>query len=361
MTANAKTKDLLMPNAGIDLGYFQVKIASSKETSGSGIESRKDHFPSFAPTVYLDSLAHLPRGLNNYKGVVIKINGLSHYVGEDSIRAFDSAGHTRAFNERYCLTPIYKALLLGALWRIAKSHGVKGCLTIRHLVLGLPFTTLVEHHNFVQEMAKGEHEIPSPFCASETINVVIEEAMVVAQPQGGGVSWANREGRNLIKPNDEILILDLGGGTFNWFSCNGRYQPNYKECGSLPIGTLNCSSTVLRCIKPRLVNSPEAMSRVDQALHNGGGSFELAGKSYFTSDFSNEINSLVRSAIYQMQSLVGELGVFQHILLTGGGAGLLKRICDGEFKNSHKRIRMVSDPVFANVDGFYIISQAMKA
>ena len=361
MTPASKTKHLVMPNAAIDLGFFQVKTASGRGTSKSGSEILKDIFPSFAPLIDEETRGLMSLSARTDSGVAVEVNGMSYFVGESSHRMFGSAGNTRASNERYCLTPSYKALFLGALWQIAKRHGVECSLNIKHLVLGLPLTTLVEHNGLVQEMARGTHVIPSPFSPTTSMKVTVEEAMVVAQPQGGIVSYANGEGRNLVKPQDDVLVLDMGGGTFDWFVCDGEFQPSYKVCGALPLGTLNCAAAILQSIKPTLANSPKAMNRVDMALRSNSGSFDLGGESYEIDRFTKQVNALVSGAIEQMQTKVGELGTLDHILLTGGGAGLLKRVCDEALKSSKKVIRMDPDPVYSNVDGFFIISEMATA
>lgn len=361
MTQAAKTKHLVMPNAAIDLGFFQVKTASGRGTSKSGSEILKDIFPSFAPLIDEETKGLMSLNGGADSGVVVEVDGMSYFVGESSHRMFGSAGNTRASNERYCLTPTYKALFLGALWQIAKRQGVECSLNIKHMVLGLPLTTLLEHNVFVQEMAKGTHVIPSPFSPTTSMKVTIEEAMVVAQPQGGIVSYANGEGRTIVKPHDDVLVLDMGGGTFDWFVCDGEFQPSYKVCGALPLGTLNCAAAILQKIKPTLANSPKAMNRVDVALRTGSGSFDLGGESYEIEHFTKQVDTLVGSAIDQMQSKVGEFRGLDHILLTGGGAGLLKRVCDEALKSSKKVIRMDPDPVYSNVDGFFIISEMVTA
>jgi plasmid segregation protein ParM len=346
-------------NAAIDIGFFQVKSVSRRATSEFGANTLKDIFPSFAVAIDKQTAALVSLSSRSDTGVVVDLEGISYFVGEDSIRMFGSAGILRASNERYAQTPVYQALFLGALWRISKQHGADTTLTIKHLVLGLPLTTLVDQHAFVQNMATGTHTIPSPVYAGQTLEVTIEEVAVVPQPKGSIVSYSKGEGRSIVKPEDEILVLDLGGGTFDWFVCDGRFRPSFMLCGALPFGTLNCAAFILQSINPRLVSSPKSMKIIDRALRAGCGTFSLDGESYSIEDFSKEIDSLVVHVVDQMRTQVGELGVLDHILLTGGGARILQLACGVALRDCMRVMRVDPDPVFSNVNGFFQISEMM--
>ncbi len=350
------TTHLLLPNAGIDLGFFQVKTASGRGTTRNSTEIHTNIFPSFAPTI-----ASSNKGLMALRtrddSAVVDVDGVSFFVGESSMDMIDASGHTRAFNEEYCLSPIYRALFLGALWQIAKRYGVKSSLTIKHLVLGLPITTIAEYKAVVRDKALGTHFIPCPFEPDQNIKVTIEDVLVVAQPHGRAVAYAQGEGRNKVKPDSNILVLDMGGGTFDWFVCNGRFNPNTNACGALPTGTLNCASEIMNSIKPALVNFPGSMARVDVALRAGGESFDLAGVTYKIGMYTKQVDTLIGGAIDRMRMKVGNLGSLDHILLTGGGASLLERVSERSLERFKHLIRVDPDPVYSNVKGFFVISE----
>lgn len=358
MTTNIHAR---LKHAAIDLGFYQVKLAMSRATGPLGSEIVTSMFNSYAPTVDKNQLAHMEMAKDAADGALFEVNDVAYFVGASAMNMFDATGYARVSNEKYCTTPTYKALFLGALWQLAKSRNATGGLTIDSLVLGLPFTTLIQQHVTVRDMALGEHRIPSPFKPNHQINVTVKSATVVAQPQGGAVNYANSEGRNLVKPHHKILVLDMGGGTFDWFVCNGEFQPNYALSDATPIGTLNCAAKVLDQIKPSFKNNPDLMERVDSALRLGQDEFEIGGQSYKVADYISHVEGLISKAITTMRGKVGDLDVFDHILLTGGGAELLGRFCAQSLEGRQRVIRMDSDPVFSNVKGFYIISELLEA
>lgn len=360
MTQAVKSKHLVIPNAGIDLGFFQVKVASGRGTSKTGTEIITDLFPSFASVLDAETKGMMALSFHNAGGAIVEVGGTSFFVGDAAMRMLGSTGNLRASSERYALSPTYHALFLGALWQIVKRHGVDTSLTIKHMVLGLPLTTLFEHSDAVEKMATGKHVIPSPFGSDQSMTVIVEQAMVVAQPQGGIFSYAHGAGRTSVAETDDVLVMDMGGGTFDWFLCDGKFQPSYKFCGALPTGTLNIASEILKNIKPSLINSPRAMLRVDTALRDAG-EFKLADITYKIDDFASHTRPLIEGAIDQMRSKVGELDSLNHILLTGGGARHLESACKDLLENFKGMIRIDPDPVYSNVKGFYGISETMTS
>ena len=76
-------------------------------------------------------------------------------------------------------------------------------------------------------------------------------------------------------------------------------------------------------------------------------------------DYWPTVRSLVIDALNQMKNKVGDIEVMDHILLTGGGASILDRVCKEVMADRQKVIRIDGDPVFSNVKGFFEIAEML--
>jgi plasmid segregation protein ParM len=360
MNTHAPRKHLVIQNSAIDIGFHQVKIATARKSSRGGSEIHTTLYPSFAPSILVNSFGAMNQLSGDPDGVTVLVNSVAYFVGRGSMRYMDASGTARANNDLYCKSDQYKALFLGALWHLACHHDATGSLSIRHMVLGLPFTTLLSENHFVHDLARGVHAIPSPLNPQQTIEVRVEDVNVVAQPQGAVVHFSEGEGRNLVKPDHQLLVLDFGGGTFDWFVCNGEYQPIYARCGAARLGTLKLAASICEQINPAFVQTPKAMERVDLALQRAQSKFEIGGDVYELSVFLPLVKSIISDALSQMGTKVGGLGDMDHILVTGGGANIVGRYIDTAFPGRQKVIRIDPDPVFSNVRGFFQISEMIS-
>lgn len=346
---------LILEISAIDLGFHQTKYTTGRTSSGAGAETTISaaSFPSIASSGFAGNL----NGARALDGVAIEQDGQKYFVGQSSAKLLNSTGQIRAANENYCRSPEYAALFKGALWHIARHHRVTGSLVIKHLVVGLPMTTVYENTDFLESLCIGVHDLP---CINDTagcLKVEVKKVTVVAQPQGGTVNFVlNSKGR--VKVDDQILLIDMGGGTFDWFVSEGNFQPLYELCDAANIGTLNIASHVADLIHRNLKSNQRALEDIDKALRTGAEFIEIGPNSYRVSDYWPDVCRLVMQAMGSLTNTVGNtMHTIKHVVLSGGGAALLQRVLQEKNPELAKLVRVDVDPVYANVRGFHMIAE----
>ena len=357
MTQTAK--HMVIPAAGIDIGFYTTKFTLGESLGSGGTTILVDQFPSIAPKVAHDRL-HQLANTKRLDGTTVSVEKVDHFVGKSVHSMVGPAGGVRAASDDYCQTPTYKALLLGAFFYIARHHSSPSSLVIDFLTLGLPLNTVYSHSPFVQALAEGEHTIPSPSNPDRTIKVIVRNVVVVAQPQGAMVNFTSGLG-HAVKPDQQALVLDMGGGTFDWFVCDGEFLPNYQLSGAAPIGAIACAGAICERIKPGLRSKHRILDRVDVALRTGAATVNISGVDYKMDDYWQFARSVLQEGLDQMKRHVGDLDSMDHILLTGGGASLLERVATSVLHDYSHVMVMDKDPVFSNVRGFHIISKIVAA
>lgn len=344
---------LVMPAAGIDVGFFSTKFSLGTSLTPSGTEILVDQFPSMAPC--LSGPVQALTGMAKHDGVLISIGGVNYFVGKSSPDLVNGRGGLREAIPNYSETPEYKALFMGALHYIAKQKKVAGSLTINYLTLGLPLSTVSTHSKALKAFAEAEHCIPSPVNPDEEIRVRIKNVMVVSQPQGALMNLNNKLGESV--KNARVLVLDMGGGTFDWFVTDSL-RPQDERCGAAPMGVLACASAVCDKIDPKHKSNPDVMGDIDRAMREDLPTVFVSGEEIELSGLWPAAENILRSALDQMQKKVGKLDGMKHILLTGGGAKLLEKFVPNSILSDlSKAIQMDSDPISANVRGFHQISE----
>ena len=163
---------------GIDVGYYSTKFTLGRSTTSEGQPILTDQFPSLTPSPTIRP-QDLPGALP-HDGCVIAIAGVNYFIGKSTSQLVGSSFGYRPANQAFSGSPGYKALLLGALYYIARQHKVDQVLEINELVLGLPMTTVFTHTPALAAMAKGIHTIPSPTRTGNTVEVRIHQVHVIA-------------------------------------------------------------------------------------------------------------------------------------------------------------------------------------
>lgn len=345
---------LHLPTAAIDLGFFSTKIVDETGSPGQGA-MRTDIFDSVA--IKCDAtLPRLPR-TTPLDGAVVKVGQQHFFAGKDVLAMADSTGMVRASHTDFCKSDDYKAIFLASLYYLAKHSKVSGPLSIGTLVLGLPMNTVVQHSKFVEAMAKEEHQVPCPTDPDRSIRVRVNKVLVVAQPQGALI-YSNMH--RPITAGEISLVLDMGGGTFDWFLCTG-WKANWMVSGAAGIGMLACASAVCRAIQPGLENNPVALSKVDTSLRLGTETVRLLGRDIPLAEFASAATGVLRDAIERMRKSVGDLAAVDRILLTGGGATLLQRVLAEVLPDYMGIVEVDKDPVFSNAKGFFLIGKGQTS
>jgi len=354
MIAAAKT--INVPALAVDVGFFSTKFTLGRTSNGERSEIMVSQFPSVTPRIF-NGMNNLPNAAA-LDGVLIEVEpGVSHFVGKDVLNTVKAHG-TRAVIPNFSETSGYKALFLGALFNVARHFGATTGLVIKQMVVGLPLTTLYTHHESLKTFVEGEHIIPNPSNPNGQIKVVIQHALVVAQPHGALISHGVTK---FGAPTDSTtLVLDMGGGTFDWFVSKGAV-PNHQRCGAAPIGALACATAVCDQIHPDLKDDNEILARVDLALREGAKTVKITGRDHDMQQYWPAVKGVLQDAVEQMQKSVGSLRSIDAILLTGGGAKLLAKVAADMLPDFAHLMEIDANPVESNVRGFHVIAELYSA
>ena len=343
----------ILPAIGVDVGLFSTKFTTGRrEKSTRTVEVMQ--FPSVAPRISgsMKAITAVDRLL----GVLVEVEpGALHFVGTDVYQVAPTSG-ARAVTTDYSQSNDYKALFLGALHHIANEHAVKEVLQIDTLVAGLPLSTVYTHASELVTFFKGEHKVPHPLNPDTVLPVHILNAIVIAQPQGALVAHGV-DAASSTHPDFNTLVLDMGGGTFDWFMAKG-IRPNRALSGAAPIGALACAAAICDEIKPGLKDNPDIMARVDKALHEGAEIVRLTGRDYAMEVFEPVVSRVLADAIEQMRKSVGALDSVDKILVTGGGSRLMDKAFRTVLPEYAHLLEMDRDPVASNVRGFHVIAES---
>lgn len=337
-----------IPAIAIDVGFFSTKFTTGARDNAGNVVVRL--FPSVAPRVSNSMMKAVKS--DNLDGVVIEVSdGVRHFVGRDAQNLMTTSG-SRAVTADYSKSSDYQALFLGALHQIAKESHSTGKLCIDTLVAGLPMSTVYTHAAPLQAYLVGTHRIPDPRGPDLPLEVEIKNAMVIAQPHGALISHGVTKASG---SQDITLVLDMGGGTFDWFVAKG-ITPNRALCGAAPIGALACAAAVCDEIKLGLKDNPEVIARVDNALREGLPSVQITGTRYDMDGFMPVVNRVLQDGIEQMLKSVGSLDAMDHILITGGGAKLLWAALQRALPQYTGVMAIDSEPIASNVRGFHALA-----
>lgn len=350
----------VLPEAAIDQGFFSTKIAFSTSTGKSGSVINTDQFPSWAvgSSEYATSFrTQAITGEMAHDGATVDVDGQRYFVGKSALRASTSAGGQRTAHENYSRSPQYRALFLGALYYISKHHKVSGSLTINCLCLGLPVVTYFTHKDDLRSMAMGTHEIPSPVDSGQSIKVHIKEVIVISQPQGAALNFGFKNGKRLDQ--DRIVVLDMGGGTFDWFFLD-RLTPNFIRSGATQLGVLSCVNAICDSLDPKYKSAPLVIERINDALIEGSATVRVDGYELKMDALWPAAKHILDAALAEMAKNVGNLVEVDSFLFTGGGASLLhiaSKLANSSLCSQQRKFVLDETPVYSNVCGFYRVAE----
>ncbi len=168
------------------------------------------------------------------------------------------------------------------------------------------------------------------------------------------MSYSYQLAKNIAK--EKVLVLDLGGGTFDWF-ISDCMKPNYLLCGAAPVGALACVTAVCDLLHPRYKSDPTVLNKVDIALRENAEFVLIAGTEHPLKDLWPTVRSVVKEGLEQMLIKVGSLDGMDRILLTGGGAKLLEQSAISVLSEYKQMMVIDTDPVSSNARGFHLIAQ----
>lgn len=341
--------DTCLDAAGIDVGFFATKFTCHRTPSRKEGSLITDQFPSLAPRDRGTELNFPSRQVLD--AVRIVVDDVVHIVGKD-VESYLHGFGTKAVTSDYSRSTAYKALFMGALHNIARANAVRGdAMIVKTLVGGLPLSSIGTHRDELRHFMQQTHYVPHPADRSRTLAVTVKTAAVMAQPQGALMSHHVRAGR--VDPSVRTLVLDMGGGTFDWYVATG-IKSNLVLCGAAPFGALACATAVCDQIDRDYRNSPQIMARVDQALRTNAESFQVSATTYHMSQYRPIVRGVLQDALEQMVKTVGNLREMDQILFTGGAASMLHRVCKDAYPRFEGAMKLDPDPVTANVRGFHL-------
>lgn len=351
---------ITLPVAAVDVGYFSTKYTSGRAEHKQASLIKTGSIPSICPRVAGEAAA--TAGMSALSGVVVTVNNIPHFVGPDaSLRS--SGREARAVLDDYSRSDAYKALFLGALAYICRDalppDSPVTTVEIKRLVVGLPLNTLLAQTDALREMVEGKHTVPPLLYGKEPLTVVVRSCTVVAQPQGAMISYGATSGnaQSLFKQN--MLVLDIGGGTFDWYLSHGK-KALIERCGAYPKGMLECAFAVCDRIDKSLRDDPIIVSRVDEALRENADTVMISGEQVNIAAHRGTVDAILRECLSRMLDSVKSLKSVDLILFSGGGGQRLLEVMAAMHPSRVTSMKLVHDPVFSNVRGFHLLGELLN-
>lgn len=317
----------------IDVGFGNIKY-TALDIDG---DIQCGVFPSLAPAAA--GGADLSSGLMQKRNtVVVEVNGVRYEVGKDARLAL-GAHFGRVLANDYAESDAHIALIRGALYYM-------GATEIDLLVLGLPLNTYERYRLELEAKVVGIHPVPFK---GDVQTCSIKKVKVLPQPVGSLFDFSGNNGAYMKMRSQTNLIVDVGFYTLDWVVADG-VKMNEARSGATTGGMSAALKVIAKGVAESLDADTPSIERIDEAIRKGINP-EFYGKEY---DLQNEIKKAkvqVAQDVALMLSKVGESGDISNIILTGGGADFFRSSIEKAFPRH--TIVTTTDPVFANVRGFY--------
>ncbi|MGE3342279.1 MAG: ParM/StbA family protein [Vicinamibacterales bacterium] len=329
---------------GIDVGNSHTKLAW-----GNSVEK----FPSVATR-------HVGTEVEDGSYVVtVKDHaGFPHryLVGKDAIYSRDLSAQGVARD--YCKTDQYKALFLGALHRVVAAHSHAGrptSATITSMVVGLPMANYAVDKAFLLNLSLGRHELNF---GGTAVQLDVKDVLVVPQP--AGAAFFHHLRKILTGRMHVDLVLDMGGGTFDWAVLSGGI-PEFPRCSSNLQAMHACTREVMLQISPGTVDSdPWALSELSIALGTGAPSYTHNGRAVRLEPLMPHVDRIVNSALTNMENGIKSFAGIKHIVVTGGGSRVLLPAVKKRYPDM-TIVCDVEDPMTTNVRGYLTMAKSRVA
>ena len=297
--------------------------------------------------------------MTSLSGVMVEEAGARYFEGPDA--ALRSSGlDARVTLEGYADSETYLALFRGALHYICRSvlqsQRDVTKVSIKRMVVGLPLNTLSAKAGILRQRVEGVHKVPAMPWAKDELQVEVRSCTVLAQPQGA-LFFHGGSNKEIFTQN--TLVLDLGGGTFDWFLTHGQ-KVLYERSGAYPRGTLACAFAVCDQIRKSLRDDMEIVKRVDLALRDEAPTVRIGGKSVELAPYEPAVRAIIKDCLQRMLDSVKSLDSIDLIIFTGGGSPLLHTLMLEMFPERSDTMKLDADPIYSNVRGFHLVGEAMN-
>lgn len=313
----------------IDVGYGTVKYVVADDLPNGRAECKS--FPSLAPLAVDFDLSG--GTIVKRDTLLVSADGNNYEVGPDVGLALGTHG-VRVLHKRFSACPEHLALTRGALAYMSAPR-------IDLLVVGLPVSLLAAEGQALKQRLEGTHPI------SPDKSVEVRKALVLAQPIGGLIAYAQDHqiyGRFRDQRN---LVIDIGFYTADWLLAKG-IQPFSRRCGSYAGGMHAILKRIAQAISEDHGLDFDDLNSLDEGLRTGN--LNLFGRHVELRRYLNVTRPIVQEALNAVVNSVGDGRDIDTILVVGGGAQFFSEAIRQRFP-SHA-VAVSSDPVFYNVRGF---------
>ncbi|MBD2222765.1 hypothetical protein H6G33_38280 [Calothrix sp. FACHB-1219] len=336
----------------IDVGHANVKYSSRRSMVAGKADIRTGVFPAIAPVMVNGGFQN-HNGSKKVDGVAIDIGGMQYYVGKD-VRFHATGSELRTVPRNYCETDEYLALLRGALHHIAHDVGAGSAMVIETLVLGLPINTWRQYNKSLAARIEGDHLLGTITSEHPKRLVHVKKVVVIVQPLGALYQYG------IATSSDPLpgwtMVLDAGGGTLDWF-VSQRLQPNWPRSGAHAKSMLACCYAIADKINPEWKDQADIVGRIDFAVRTKSEYFEVQGVKYPIEQYRPAVDAVLRESVNKMFATVGKSDDLDHILITGGAAGVLHDFLCVNYPHLKTIMVVDADSLFANVKGFQIAAE----
>jgi plasmid segregation protein ParM len=306
----------------IEIGFGTISLTSIESNGRPVIRT----FSSIATPI---EKTELKTSLDLYasrKVVHVDVDGITYEVGEDAhLSSKSGQTHTQILNDSYVDSPQYKALFLGSLYMVHAGDDD----VIDLLVLGLPVNHFAKRKMLI-DLAKGEHKIGNR-------TITIKEVMVLPQPLGGLLAYANSIGQDRYQSEfiqSNTLCIDVGTLTLDHIVSRGL-TVNSNRSGAVPQGVSVLIKELQQAVsKAFSLTSTIPHYVVDDALWRHPGMIRVRGKSYpfpvctgelhdgspttVRFDFRPVMKKVTSEALIPVQNSIGDGADIDRIVAVGG-------------------------------------------
>jgi plasmid segregation protein ParM len=318
----------------IDVGFGNTKFVTASD--GRRIEC--SHFPSVS---YFGGVDKGNEGFGGKRKTVnVPVGEIFYTVGPD-IELMADRFRPSNQDDEFTETREYRAFMGGAL------HFMK-VERVDLLVVGLPVAQFVARRSALQKAMTG------PFDVGGRRKVEVKHVLVVAQPQGALVDYANTGGRELLNQG-QSLVVDAGYRTFDWLVTRGMRVVTGMS-SSIPRGMHEILVRISERLSHEIQGPYEKLDEIDQALRSGGPlRINLQDHDLKQKKYSELAHAVAEDAIKVMSQRIGDTSGVENIVLVGGAAPVFRKALKKRFPKH--TIREGERSLYANVRGFQMIGE----
>jgi plasmid segregation protein ParM len=241
----------------------------------------------------------------------------------------------------------YLSLLHAALTELTTASQVEV-----NIITGLPVDYYEQDRHLLRERLSGQHRVTRDGRTTQVFK--INQCKVIPQPFGSLLA-ETLDDRGRVKDNGlaagMVGVIDLGSKTTNLQAIRALQELS-RESASINAGAWNAARMVRQHLATLCPDLELKDLEVMQAMMDRQVSY-YGEKVVLTDAVEAALEPLTEQISTKARELWGKAAALQAILITGGGALLM-----GErLKRHFKHARVVDDPVFANVRGYWRLAQ----